>query len=1162
MPYFKRFEKTLLYIGQIIHGRRVLYLLPETNTFRADSLTLEQSFYQEKGIFIFSLLEETILNDKTVELLITNIRDYINKQIPTNRAFLWMNYEDDLKKIELQGFGFMEFNKSYKMVQSLTADLSNDLKLYIGQSDICYDDSKREIIFNGRIELNTISGISTCQVEPQKVTLSFDSDEMGCFKYKIHISQGKDFDIMNFGIYYFTIDDNEILTRTYPIIKLNLETSNNRVYFNACTDVTDLLNPDRTYFAFAGQDKNLKGEIIKTVLPTTFVTNYGHFLNLIPMSKDGMNVNNNSIREAKMVFGINPRERLNRYLMPHGDFAIGTKKNEETKGHKLLCGLSGTEVLTFQPTIDENIGNLLSFYSHMPAFAPDFPFNEASPVAPPITNTPLLTDEYDTSWVTIKKAIEDNCNSYYISQPEKASFYGHKDNNDRGHILFAEEFGYPIPEDENSCFPLVPYGNHRLDYGDNDETILLFEKQILSAVRHNRIMEAIECNTDEKSKLLFLRKTNENRVFHITTPSGIIVEVDNELRKWERILLGQNEEGIQMSFDKPDIKLQQIFQTDQMFLVATDNTHLSGFKNKMSIDGWNFKVDIGTETNDFGNYSNVIIMKFSKGKLRDLVKKTRGFSQAYDFNKQEEIVMVSQWLQDYIEDGIERADRGNHLFDHFKDIVTNEHWNGILFLKVDINKMPKQLEALRGGMNPDYFYAHHFGIETSPIDSINIEINDSSSMFGLIDYTDPSYDINNPEKILTPASDADYDFRVLTLKVLFENSAIKSFSSTAQLTINRLFNLPVAYMGDKENTYPTILLEGSLQQRKSKDGSTQTTYMLDTVDDNIFYFNSTVLKRVEIVKVQLNTTQADEGAQNDNSVNGRFDIRGYMDFGVLSSHVDIKESERVFQVYDFLSFGNNYEIRGSQNSENYVFYEEFKRKGLKFSGLGINMVYSENDSTDTTLSMDYSQITFDLLRSSIRTRKNNPENSLFNDFKLQLEGIVVGNEKKQPVDFGYVPVTTDVEQVSLQGTWTGLSFKLKMGTLGELADKVKLKSNILLAWSSGNETQESNDSFFVGIKLPGVSGSSKMFSLQGVFKLSIKDIMLKYMIKQKVYMLVLSDIALRFFGLLKLPPNGSTSFYLFGNPDSESTSSELGWYTIYNQDSKNKRLGGINHESF
>ncbi|MEL6133377.1 MAG: hypothetical protein AAFR59_08455, partial [Bacteroidota bacterium] len=72
-------------------------------------------------------------------------------------------------------------------------------------------------------------------------------------------------------------------------------------------------------------------------------------------------------------------------------------------------------------------------------------------------------------------------------------------------------------------------------------------------------------------------------------------------------------------------------------------------------------------------------------------------------------------------------------------------------------------------------------------------------------------------------------------------------------------------------------------------------------------------------------------------------------------------------------------------------------------------------------------------------------------------------------------------------------------------------------------------------------------SLQGVLKLAIGTLKLEYVEAQKSYLLTLSDIALKFLGLLSLPPGGTTNFLLFGNPTEGATAKSLGWYAAYNK---------------
>jgi hypothetical protein len=119
-----------------------------------------------------------------------------------------------------------------------------------------------------------------------------------------------------------------------------------------------------------------------------------------------------------------------------------------------------------------------------------------------------------------------------------------------------------------------------------------------------------------------------------------------------------------------------------------------------------------------------------------------------------------------------------------------------------------------------------------------------------------------------------------------------------------------------------------------------------------------------------------------------------------------------------------------------------------------------------------------------------------------------------------------------------------MGTPGELAGKISLNSYLLLAWSpqsTGKNTYRGG----IGISLPGTGGGAKLISIQNIMKLAIGQIRLTYDASQSSFLLMLTEIALQFLGLLKIPPNGSTLFYLFGNPDAGGKSSGLGWYAMY-----------------
>jgi hypothetical protein len=61
-----------------------------------------------------------------------------------------------------------------------------------------------------------------------------------------------------------------------------------------------------------------------------------------------------------------------------------------------------------------------------------------------------------------------------------------------------------------------------------------------------------------------------------------------------------------------------------------------------------------------------------------------------------------------------------------------------------------------------------------------------------------------------------------------------------------------------------------------------------------------------------------------------------------------------------------------------------------------------------------------------------------------------------------------------------------------------------------------------------------------MLKLSSGQLRLTYDRKASSFLLMLAEIAMKFLGLLKISPSGSTFFYLFGLPKSQGKPSGLG----------------------
>ena len=573
------------------------------------------------------------------------------------------------------------------------------------------------------------------------------------------------------------------------------------------------------------------------------------------------------------------------------------------------------------------------------------------------------------------------------------------------------------------------------------------------------------------------------------------------------------------------------------------------FYNTITLGGWTFAADTGVG-NSYGDYHSVLLVKGVKGTLLD-VDPTTGealpnsllcspdkwtmrdrFATSTDGDTSE-LGAVSNWLVEYCLDAY--AKRESPYFAKFAAILQDPNWTGVLILKAAIDELPRELAGIAAGIeDPTHFFAHHVGIEIGQIDGKQVQQSDSTSIFGLVYYVDPSYDDSQPPHPNAPTDPgATYGFTLLTLKALFENSVVTKFESLAQMVLNRVFGSAVTNMvdelpeGERPNLYNAVLLEGGVQRNGDA-----TVYSLASKWPNRYSLDNNVLKSVEIDTAQMST-------RTDDPVTGKvvswIAMSGFMNFGTIPATDELPE-------FDLFSFGPDDPAATSL------------RTGLNFDGLGLQITIPSPGATPV-LELVEREIAFTTSASHAR------DHSLFKSFQLELLGLLSGDaaaadsaQKSDPASLGYLTAVTryNLRGVSA-GAWHGLNFKLNLGTPGALAGKVKLDSSLLVAWADDSGADATTYSAFVGVELPGAGTGGDLFSLQTVIKLSIGLIELLYVPPTAGpppnpggFLLVLNQIALKLLGLLKIPPSGNTAFLLFGDPQAAGASG-LGWFAIYNR---------------
>ncbi|OUS00807.1 hypothetical protein A9Q86_08615 [Flavobacteriales bacterium 33_180_T64] len=1166
-----------LYINNGIGVGWSAFLLPKNVEPEVENYTLTEAWELQTAspsVFGYFLFSRSIPND--LSTFIEEAWNYFSKQGSQSGAYVaWFNSPNEsptTKNTILLKADALSFATSIVVDEDVSLLFGGYIELFISGGgnagvnlsinnegnaiQLKYYDSIGKIKF----EPKDHPGISTVDYE---MPLPFDGALRGCFQPRFLLNTSTQaYNSFDIALKYFFPQEENILELSYPIF--NTYQSSWKLRFVASLDYWDQLNKNynpltqegnlRTYLAFDGMENTNSGAKENIPIPSQSLTDYGTGMTLKPNvafldESEGIQPD-----AAMLVFSqrkVNVEDSY--YLIPQGNFHLGFDTDANpgvaTNGqYNALCGISGTETISFAPASDDPEapyeGDIISFYSGQAAYAPIFPFPEVNLYNPPdYEGDPLLNSDYHTAWLNITPS--NSKSNLYSSQPEGSMLYS-KDS--EMHTAMPEFLGFFEPSivvtpNTGFCFPMVFY------YGfdtDIEADFNGFEFQIILPSRKSIINHGASLHAQSKYTYHNKSLNTEAAPITATTNQGLIVTVEND-GQWKELQLAKNEildTIYQLKFTNLASQLRSAFQTNQQFLVITDNTFLGAlnsenveddvakFYNKMSIEEWAFDINTGVD-NLYGDYRNVLIFKFCDGTLKDRVMNPQDWTEASNFNATDNngLTAVSQWLQDYILDAEQRyLEFKNPFYKKFYDIVNDKNWNGILALKVDLNlaELPIEIQGLLAGMDLSNFFGHHLGIEVSRVDiTEEIKMEDVSSLFGLIDYNDKVYTEqlkagDDPNKPVPPDANV-YDFKVLTLQVLFENTTIKDFISKAQLTMNELFSDTVVAKPNIEDPgeFSTVVYDGTYE---NQDG--ESTYSFNVVDPGQrLFFNNNLLSYISLSKSQFNTL-VKEGENGSTQVQTRFLLWGYMHFEAIPN-------------YDVFSFGaeNGYEDEG-------------QGYGLAYANLYIAMDFALDTPTVRTFTFNALDVSFDPEKSTSR------EHSLFPNFALKLNKLVVGTEEKYPGDLGYLPVGVEMNSSRLDGDWYGLELEVNMGGPGELTSAAGFDSTMMLAWTPGkqlvNSDGEKDSSYnaYVGIQLPGTSNDAKLLSIQGVLKIAVGDLFLQYYEDANYFSLRMSDISLKFLGIAKLPPDGYINFFIFGNPDANGKRENLGWYAAYNKNDK------------
>jgi hypothetical protein len=958
---------------------------------------------------------------------------------------------------------------------------------------------------DAKISLLTKSGASSLPAG-NTASIPFTGALAGTVAFAVSIDGETSFAQLDACCRYF-VDDTDfpvpgmLKALTYPV----LDAGALALTLYASVDPVNPLVPSRSFFNFLQTPSSSAAAI-----PSGFRTVYGQTMSLTPSASPAYPAG------PSLVFAVSPSRTTPSpsdpyYTTFHGPFSLALATSDESSDtSRMMFGFSAVEYVG----LSASAANQLVFTSGQPSYAP--PVRPAGTAA---DDSPPLTSLGTTAWgfVTTGSATPLS----YFAQPQESALYQATpesgSDSDEDFLYFLEIFAGTFPpyaapasntatelhrgdlDTPPTVVPMVPYA---LIDPAIAGVVADLERQVLSRYRRNilaRLLAPTETGPKTGSRAA-------------ATPQGLLLGLDQELRYWELLTLAQLDGGVQkLQLANVTGAFKSALQSNQLFAVVSNyqeflrNASTVGTFS-LRIDGWTFALDPSL----WAQHRTMMLIKYGDQSVWDLSADPanwnwRAAADGYS-DTSGNLPTTQADLRKFLAEAIAAATVRPELAG-FASAVRNPLWNGILFLRAPLptTNFPPELAGLSAGIDPNRLFAHHVGLNLTPVHNIGGALTqEDTSVFALIDYQDP-VDLTD--------TGVAYDYKVLGLTVGFQNSAQSSFSSTIELLINALFGSVTTRTelgAIKQLTGGTthgnnILLTGQYQKQ---NGTASYVFLMEN-ETAVYRVVNPVLEQVDITRAQF-VTLSPAGAA---TVETRFILEGDLLFTRLGD----------FDVFAF----------GPRRDEEETIVEEGH---LHYRNLLVEMTFPAATPAEKTFVFNAGTIAFDLSQSTARG------GSLYTHFPLLLGGLLQGSSDTSPGDYGYMSVTSALPQTPrLPAPWYALLFDFNLGTAGALASNAGIVVRLMAAWSSTNQQRALT---YVGMLLPGSSGTQTELSLQGVLKLTFRgiDFSAAPSAQGVDYILRFRGIELRLLSI-SFPP-GYVDLAIFGDP-SGGSSGTIGWYTAY-----------------
>ncbi|HYK02931.1 MAG TPA: hypothetical protein VE974_14315 [Thermoanaerobaculia bacterium] len=859
------------------------------------------------------------------------------------------------------------------------------------------------------------------------------------------------------------------------------------------------------------------------------------------------------------------------YLTPTGTWQVASMQtpagSPATTGSQWLCGLNAQESLELAT------GDLVAFAAGMPAYAPAF----GSGSSPGGT---ALDPTFTTAWLQYPAG---QAAGAYYGMPGRSIYYA----------AVGDEFSAPVASrlstfPEPAVFPVVPYGGiyasasasppvPTFNGGVEAATFAAFESLILSGARHEQATlgttgPVFQLPNETRAAVAAFDAATPPPMPSALTPQGFVADLNDE-GTWNRLYLARSPQVTAdsppqfLSFDASENgavlpAVANILLQDQLFLVAGDAASLGAFSNRLSIEGFNFTLDVG---------ATLLIFKYNTSTaLIDLVERPDLWNGKETFTG--DVAAAQQTIRNAIETaaptGSVSSPGGGDAFANFRQLIADPSWTGILALNcaIDGNGMPPDFQMLLGGINGQ-LRAHHLGVARNRVRRVpgaSVSL-DESSLFGVIHY--PA-ELQPPP----PVSSAPLDYEVETLTVVFSNSKITNFNVVVGLTVNQLFGREVELLapgGSIASPSNTLEIAGQYQVRGGVG-----VVLFNTSEPFVYLYPipegaTRVLDRVVFESASLTPISSVQSSPDGTTaIDARFALAGGLWF-----------QARPFPAsgeLDLFSYGHTDSPNG----------------GLGFSEMTVNIAFTLD--AEGAMTSGSKQVTFDPspLQVSASPAAVRP-GSLLDALPLQLSSFLYSDSGLSTSALGATPIhvlqleapersaspAISPEEVELifppasflpernvalvrspasppavpgqspnvtAAPQFALEYDLPLGSLGSLSSvNAGINAKLLVGWGPSRLVPGS-DAAAVLVQLPQLSAGYGGFELQGILKTTFGDANLLQVDVdgRPVYAILFNNIQLSIFGFT-FPPGLIIDFLIFAGKPSETAAtntSNIAWF--------------------